>query len=164
MLIRQFFKNKKKKLIIIRAKSTTVQLIRRKKRRLYVRRPLLRNRPHRKGICMKILERSPKKPNSARRKVAKVFVLNLKRSTQIQTFAYIPGERAKLREHAVVLIRGGRTKDLPGLKYKLIRGKYDFDIDQQRRKKRSKYGVPLNRTERLDGTNYIRKHRLKNKN
>lgn len=145
---------------IVRKKSTISQLILRKKKRRYYRRILLKNKPQRKGMCAKILIRSPKKPNSAQRKVAKIWILTLKKRNPIQTFAYIPGEQAKLREHAVVLLRGGRTKDLPGLKYKLIRGKIDFEAPNNRRKKRSKYGVRLFRVKRTDGTEYTKKHKL----
>ena len=77
--------------------------------------------PQKKATCLKIVEASPRKPNSAVRKVAKIIFT----SNWARTWAYIPGEKQNLREHSSVLIRGGRTKDLPGMKYKVLRGKYD---------------------------------------
>lgn len=82
----------------------------------------LQGAPFRKGTCVKIRTMKPKKPNSAIRKIARVRLSNGYMIT-----AYIPGQGHKLQEHSVVLVRGGRTKDLPGLHYKLVRGKYDFD-------------------------------------
>ena len=91
--------------------------------------------PQKKGVCVKILTKTPKKPNSAIRKLAKVRLSNGK-----VIFAYIMGEGHQLQEHSVVLIRGGRVPDVPGLKYKLIRGVYDFSGLKIRKQSRSKYG------------------------
>ena len=98
--------------------------------------PALDKCPQKKGICVRVFTRSPKKPNSAVRKVARVKLTN-------GTFvtAYIPGEGHNLQEHSVVLVRGGRVKDLPGVKYKLIRGKYDLLGIDARKNSRSKYGT-----------------------
>ena len=109
--------------------------IRQLKKRL-VRTPALENSPQRKGICLKIFTRAPKKPNSALRKVARVRL-----STKKRTIAYIPGEGHTLQEYSTVLMRGGRVKDLPGVKYHLIRGKYDFLGLKNRKQARSKYGT-----------------------
>ena len=98
--------------------------------------PLLDSCSHKKAICTKVYITTPKKPNSAKRKIAKV-----KLSTNKFTIAYIPGEGHNLQEHSIVLIRGGRVKDLPGVKYKLIRGVYDFNGIQKRKNARSKYGT-----------------------
>lgn len=98
--------------------------------------PALENSPQKKGICLRVLVRKPKKPNSALRKLAKLKLTNGR-----IIHAYIPGEGHDLREHNMVLIRGGRVKDLPGIKYKCIRGKYDLKPVYARRQARSKYGV-----------------------
>ena len=89
-----------------------------------------------KGVCLKVYVTTPRKPNSAQRKVAKVNLSN-----NINVIAYIPGEGHQLQQHSSVLIRGGRTKDLPGARFKIIRGKYDSTSVLARGKKRSKYGV-----------------------
>ena len=99
--------------------------------------PALKKNPQKKGICLKVFTRTPKKPNSASRKVAKIRLTNRSDIT-----AYIPGIGHNLQEHSVVLIRGGRVKDLPGVKYHCIRGKYDLRGVQNRRQGRSKYGAP----------------------
>jgi small subunit ribosomal protein S12 len=98
--------------------------------------PALEGSPQKKGICLRVFIRKPKKPNSAQRKVAKLKLTNGK---IIQ--AYIPGEGHDLKEHNMVLIRGGRVQDLPGMKYKCIRGKLDLKPVFERRQARSKYGV-----------------------
>lgn len=92
--------------------------------------------PQRKGIVVKVVERKPKKPNSAKRKVAKVRL-----STGRSINVHIPGEGHNLQPHSIVLIRGGRANDLPGVKYRIIRGKYDCDPVANRRSSPSKYGV-----------------------
>lgn len=92
--------------------------------------------PQKKGVCLKVYVTTPRKPNSAQRKVAKVSLSN-----NINVIAYIPGIGHQLQQHSSVLIRGGRTKDLPGARFKIIRGKYDSTPVLTRRKKRSKYGV-----------------------
>ncbi len=95
----------------------------------------LKGQPQAKGMCLKVLIQKPKKPNSAMRKIAKV-----KLSTGITISAYIPGEGHNLQEHGSVLVRGGRVPDLPGVKYKCIRGKYDLGPVANRSTSRSKYG------------------------
>lgn len=99
--------------------------------------PALQRCPQRKGICIKLVIRTPKKPNSAQRKLALLRLSNKKR-----IYGYIPGEgKHSLQEHSIVLVRGGRVKDLPGIKYKLVRGVYDFEGLLGRKKGRSKYGT-----------------------
>ena len=93
--------------------------------------------PFMRGTCLKLSIMKPKKPNSAQRKIAKIKLSNGNIIT-----AYIPGGSHQLQEHSIVLVRGGRTKDLPGVKFKLIRGKYDLAPVSQRRTSRSKYGTP----------------------
>ena len=99
--------------------------------------PALEQCPQKKGVCIKLVTRTPKKPNSAIRKLALLRLSNRKR-----IYGYIPGEKKhSLQEHSVVLIRGGRVKDLPGIKYKLVRGGYDFEGVKGRKNGRSKYGT-----------------------
>lgn len=98
--------------------------------------PALRSCPQRRGVCLRVFTRTPKKPNSALRKVAKVRLSN-----GLDVTAYIPGEGHNLQEHSVVLVRGGRVKDLPGVKYHIIRGVLDSQGVLKRRKGRSKYGT-----------------------
>ena len=94
--------------------------------------------PQKKGTCLKVFLTTPRKPNSAIRKVARVLLSNYFRLT-----AYIPGRSHNLQKHSVVRVRGGRVKDLPGVRYTIIRGKYDLQRLALRRKSRSKYGAPL---------------------
>jgi small subunit ribosomal protein S12 len=101
--------------------------------------PALFKKPQVKGICVKVFTRTPKKPNSAIRKVAKV-----KLTTKKTVESYIPGESHNLRQFSAVLIRGGRVQDLPGVKYKCIRGKLDFMGVPERKTSRSVYGVRKN--------------------
>jgi small subunit ribosomal protein S12 len=108
----------------------------RKKKVFKCKRPSLLGSPQRKGICFKVFVRTPKKPNSALRKVVK-FKLSTKKIIDV----YIPGEGHTLQQYSVGLMRGGRVPDMPGLKYKLIRGKYDFQGVKNRKTSRSKYGV-----------------------
>lgn len=98
--------------------------------------PALNRCPQKKGVCLRVLTRTPKKPNSALRKLILVRLSNKKR-----IYVYIPGEGHLLQEHSVVLVRAGRVKDLPGIKYKAIRGVYDFEGLAKRRQGRSKYGT-----------------------
>lgn len=98
--------------------------------------PALQGNPQKKGVCVKIFNRTPKKPNSALRKVAK-FRLASNRTVE----AYICGEGHNLHEYSQALMRGGRVPDLPGVKYHLIRGKYDFEGLKTRKTSRSKYGT-----------------------
>jgi small subunit ribosomal protein S12 len=108
---------------------------RRKKKKLN-KTPALQKCPQKKGFCLKLVIRTPKKPNSALRKLVKLKLSNTKK-----VYAYIPGEGHNLKEYATVLMRGGRVKDLPGVKYHLIRGKLDFTGLKNRKTSRSKYGT-----------------------
>ena len=101
------------------------------------RSPALQGSPHKRGVCLKVFTMSPKKPNSANRKVAKVRLTNKARVT-----VYIPGMGHNLQQHSVVLVRAGRVKDLPGVRYRVVRGHYDTSSVKERRKGRSKYGAP----------------------
>jgi len=101
-----------------------------------IKMPALKGNPQVKGVCIKIYNRTPKKPNSALRKVAKV-----KTSTGKKVECSIPGEGHTLHQYSIVLIRGGRIPDLPGVKYRLIRNKYDLKAVKNRKTSRSKYGV-----------------------
>ncbi|MGD9200491.1 MAG: 30S ribosomal protein S12 [Chitinispirillia bacterium] len=92
--------------------------------------------PQRRGVCTRVFTTTPKKPNSALRKVARVRLTN-----HIEVNAYIPGEGHNLQEHSIVLIRGGRVKDVPGVRYHIIRGTLDTQGVEDRKKGRSKYGV-----------------------
>jgi small subunit ribosomal protein S12 len=98
--------------------------------------PALEGCPQKRGVCIKLILRAPKKPNSALRRLVK-----LRLSTQKKVYAYIPGEGHNLQEYATVLIRGGRVNDLPGVKYRLIRGKIDLLGLKNRKTSRSKYGT-----------------------
>jgi small subunit ribosomal protein S12 len=98
--------------------------------------PALEKCPQKKGICTKMILRTPKKPNSALRKLAQLRLTNNKK-----VFAYIPGEGHNLQTYSTVIIRGGRVKDLPGIKYHLVRGKLDFSGLKDRKTSRSKYGT-----------------------
>lgn len=117
---------------------TINQLVRkgRKKRTRKSSSPALENCPQRRGVCTRVYTTTPKKPNSALRKVARVRL-----TTGMEVTSYIPGEGHKLQEHSVVLIRGGRVKDLPGVRYHIIRGKLDATGVDDRRQGRSKYGA-----------------------
>ncbi|MCX6825128.1 MAG: 30S ribosomal protein S12 [candidate division SR1 bacterium] len=92
--------------------------------------------PFKRGVCLKVSVMGPKKPNSAQRKFAKVRLSN-----GAEILAYIPGESHTLQEHSVVLVRGGRVKDLPGVRYHIVRGKYDANPVDKRRQSRSLYGA-----------------------
>ena len=98
--------------------------------------PALNNSPFKRGVCVQVMIRTPKKPNSAQRKVAKVRLTNGQ-----EVISYIPDEGHKLQEHSVVLVRGGRVKDLPGVRYHIVRGPLDCSGVEKRRRSRSKYGV-----------------------
>ena len=98
--------------------------------------PALKGAPQKRGVCTRVYTTTPKKPNSALRKVARVRLTN-----GLEVTVYIPGEGHNLQEHSVVMIRGGRVKDLPGVRYHIIRGKLDSVGVQDRRKSRSKYGT-----------------------
>ena len=96
----------------------------------------LKGSPQRRGVCTRVYTTTPKKPNSALRKVARV-----KLSSQIEVTAYIPGEGHNLQEHSIVLVRGGRVRDLPGVRYKIVRGALDASGVAGRRQARSQYGA-----------------------
>jgi small subunit ribosomal protein S12 len=98
--------------------------------------PALKECPQKRGVCTRVYTTTPKKPNSALRKVARVRLTN-----QMEVTAYIPGEGHNLQEHSVVLIRGGRVKDLPGVRYHIVRGTLDSVGVQGRKQSRSKYGA-----------------------
>jgi len=117
---------------------TINQLIRKARKKVVKRRktPALQECPQRRGVCTRVYTTTPKKPNSALRKVARVRLSNA-----MEVTAYIPGEGHNLQEHSVVMIRGGRVKDLPGVRYHIIRGTLDTAGVSARRQRRSKYGA-----------------------
>ena len=117
---------------------TINQLIRKPRQPKPVRNkvPALKGCPQRRGVCTRVYTTTPKKPNSALRKVAKVRLTN-----KVEVIAYIPGEGHNLQEHSIVLIRGGRVKDLPGVRYHIVRGSLDTAGVKDRKKSRSKYGT-----------------------
>ena len=117
---------------------TVNQLVRkgRKSPQAKTKTPALDGAPQKRGVCTRVYTTTPKKPNSALRKVARVRL-----SSGVEVTAYIPGEGHNLQEHSVVLIRGGRVKDLPGFRYKVIRGGLDSAGVGERRQARSKYGA-----------------------
>jgi len=117
---------------------TVNQLVRaaREKSRKKIKTPALTNCPQKRGVCVRVYTTTPKKPNSALRKVARVRLTN-----GIEVTSYIPGVGHNLQEHSVVLIRGGRVKDLPGVRYHIIRGTMDAAGVEDRRRGRSKYGA-----------------------
>jgi small subunit ribosomal protein S12 len=116
--------------------ATLNQLIKSRKKIVQNKKLLLVNCPQKKAVCLRLFILTPKKPNSAQRKVARVRL-----STGQEISAFIPGEGHSLQEHSVVLVRGGRVKDLPGVKHKLIRGKFDLLGITGRKRGRSKYGT-----------------------
>jgi small subunit ribosomal protein S12 len=115
----------------------------------YTRRKDLKGAPQRRATCLKVFITTPRKPNSALRKVARVLLSSYYRVT-----AYIPGMSHNLQKHSVVLVRGGRVKDLPGVRYTIIRGKYDLQRLVNRRKRRSKYGTSLPQGDAIRGPYY----------
>ena len=117
---------------------TINQLIRIERKAVLKRKktPALQACPQRRGVCTRVYTTTPKKPNSAMRKVAKVRLTN-----GFEVISYIPGEKHNLQEHSVVLIRGGRVKDLPGVRYHILRGVLDTQGVKDRRQRRSKYGA-----------------------
>ncbi|MEJ5307178.1 MAG: 30S ribosomal protein S12 [candidate division WOR-3 bacterium] len=117
---------------------TINQLVRSKRKKVTkkTKSPALKAAPQKRGICVRVYTTKPKKPNSALRKVARVRLSN-----GYEVTAYIPGEGHNLQEHSVVLIRGGRVKDLPGVRYHVIRGVYDSAGVENRRRSRSLYGA-----------------------
>ena len=118
--------------------SSINQLVRkpRKKKKIKTDVPALKGSPQKRGVCTRVYTTTPKKPNSALRKVARVKLTNGQ-----EVSAYIPGEGHNLQEHSVVLIRGGRVKDLPGVRYHTVRGTLDTAGVDDRKQRRSKYGA-----------------------
>ena len=116
----------------------TMQLVRkgRDARSSASKTPALKGSPQRRGVCTRVYTQTPKKPNSALRKIARV-----KLSTGVEVTAYIPGEGHNLQEHSIVLVRGGRVKDLPGVRYKIVRGALDTQAVKGRQQARSRYGA-----------------------
>jgi small subunit ribosomal protein S12 len=123
--------------------NQTIRLKKRPEKKRTVKVPALSKKPQRKASCVKLFTSTPRKPNSSLRKLAKIkYRAVFRASATIKyTFAHIPGEGHNLKEHAVVLFRGGRTQDMPGLKYKLVRGAFDLKGLVNRRNARSKYGT-----------------------
>lgn len=119
---------------------TIAQLIRlgREQKRKRTKSPALKGCPQKRGVCLQVKTMTPKKPNSALRKIARVRLTN-----NIEVTAYIPGEGHNLQEHSIVLVRGGRVKDLPGVRYHIVRGTLDAAGVTQRKKSRSKYGAKM---------------------
>ncbi len=117
---------------------TINQLVRKGRRKLRhkSKSPALEGSPYRRGVCIQVMTRTPKKPNSAMRKVAKVRLTN-----GYEVIAYIPDEGHNLQEHSIVLVRGGRVKDLPGVRYHIVRGALDSTGVEGRKRARSKYGA-----------------------
>ncbi|HVL91021.1 MAG TPA: 30S ribosomal protein S12 [Actinomycetota bacterium] len=117
---------------------TIQQLVRkgRSPKRYKVRTPALKGSPQRRGVCTRVYTTTPKKPNSALRKVARVRL-----TTGMEVTAYIPGVGHNLQEHSIVLVRGGRVKDLPGVRYKIVRAALDTAGVKDRKQARSKYGA-----------------------
>ena len=117
---------------------TINQLVRKGRQRVKYKTasPALQSSPQKRGVCTRVYTQTPKKPNSALRKVARVRLTN-----GFEVTSYIPGEGHNLQEHSVVLIRGGRVKDLPGVRYHIIRGTLDTQGVKDRRQRRSKYGA-----------------------
>ncbi|MCK4263946.1 MAG: 30S ribosomal protein S12 [Candidatus Aminicenantes bacterium] len=108
--------------------------------------PALENCPQKRGVCTRVFTSTPKKPNSAMRKVARIRLTN-----NIEVTGYIPGVGHSLQEHSIVLIRGGRVKDLPGVRYHVIRGSLDCEGVQDRTKGRSKYGSRKPKEKKIAG-------------
>ncbi len=117
---------------------TIQQLIRKSRiqKKKKTKSPALQNCPFRRGVCLQVKTMTPKKPNSALRKIARVRLSN-----KFEVTSYIPGEGHNLQEHSIVLVRGGRVKDLPGVRYHIVRGTLDTAGVSKRKKSRSKYGT-----------------------
>ena len=127
----------------------TINQLIRKKRRPKVKKSkstALERNPQKRGVCLYVKTMTPKKPNSALRKIAKVRLTNGK-----EVIAYIPGIGHNLQEHSIVLVRGGRVKDLPGVKYHIVRGRLDAGGVEGRKKSRSKYGTKKQKEEKKAG-------------
>jgi small subunit ribosomal protein S12 len=123
---------------------TISQLVKhgRREQKFKTKAPALQSCPQKRGVCTRVYTTTPKKPNSALRKVARVRLTN-----GIEITAYIPGEGHNLQEHSIVLVRGGRVKDLPGVRYHIIRGALDTSGVEDRKQSRSKYGTKMKKTQ-----------------
>ncbi len=124
---------------LVRGKMPTINQLIRSPRSKQIKRnkvPALEHSPQKRGVCTRVYTTTPKKPNSALRKVARVKLTN-----GFEVTSYIPGEGHNLQEHSVVLIRGGRVKDLPGVRYHVLRGVLDTEGVKNRKQRRSKYGA-----------------------
>ena len=119
---------------------TVNQLVRYRRKKILKKTlaPAISGSPQKRGVCTRVYTSTPKKPNSALRKVARVRLTN-----GVEVTSYIPGEGHNLQEHSIVLVRGGRVKDLPGVRYHIIRGTLDTSGVKDRKKGRSKYGVKM---------------------
>ena len=119
---------------------TISQLVRQGRKKIVTKTksPALQVSPQKRGVCVRVFTQTPKKPNSALRKVARV-----KLTSQVEVTAYIPGVGHNLQEHSIVLVRGGRVKDLPGVRYKIIRGSLDTQGVKNRKQARSRYGAKM---------------------
>jgi small subunit ribosomal protein S12 len=134
-LVRGFLPCQEKRGVLV----PTIQQLVRKGRKAKVSKtksPALKANPQQRGVCTRVYTTTPKKPNSALRKVARV-----KLSNGVEVTAYIPGEGHNLQEHSMVLVRGGRVKDLPGVRYKIVRGALDTQAVKDRQQARSRYGA-----------------------
>ena len=122
---------------------TISQLVRQGRKKIVTKTksPALQNSPQKRGVCVRVFTQTPKKPNSALRKVARVRLTN-----GMEVTCYIPGEGHNLQEHSIVLIRGGRVKDLPGVRYHIVRGTLDASGVDGRARSRSKYGTKTKKT------------------
>ncbi len=125
---------KPRKTVKAKSKSGALHTVLNSKKR--VKKQLPKGAPFKRGVCLKVTTVTPKKPNSALRKIARVRLSN-----GMEVTAYIPGEGHNLQEHSIVLIRGGRVKDLPGVRYHVVRGVYDTQGVEGRKQGRSKYGT-----------------------
>ncbi len=132
--ISQLVKKKKRPTKIKKSKSPALQTVFNTLKRRRVNLP--KGSPFKRGVCVKVTTMTPKKPNSALRKIARVRLSN-----GMEVTAYIPGEGHNLQEHSIVLLRGGRVKDLPGVRYHVVRGVYDTSGVEGRKQSRSKYGA-----------------------
>ena len=117
--------------------------IKRRQKKKKSKSPALTSCPQRRGVCLQVRTMTPKKPNSALRKIARVRLSN-----SFEVTSYIPGEGHNLQEHSIVLVRGGRVKDLPGVRYHIVRGTLDTAGVANRKKSRSKYGTKIDTTKK----------------
>ena len=124
--------------LFLRFMPTISQLVREGRKKIVskTKSPALQNSPQKRGVCVRVFTQTPKKPNSALRKVARVRL-----TSQVEVTAYIPGVGHNLQEHSIVLVRGGRVRDLPGVRYKIIRGSLDTLGVRNRKQARSRYGA-----------------------